>query len=318
MSSRSTSYSSGISQSTSRTSFRLHRSSQGTNIEPSSNGRASIIYHHKSRGYDKYSPSPDYRRPSPIRFPRVQKLKNDQNICGTAAPHAIDVDCKDENESNISVPQLQLSLQPIKETGGEPSTRSQVQVLAESRPNSIGVSSQIIAQGFTIPIYVLTPMIKLPELLNDREDNFSTDEVSIDMSYLEANKVYNISYVSQGLPQAWPVYQEDAGGYGSTTSPDRGTTSSIAQPDNPTAARISPVPLPRNKRPCYYLLGGLSTGIVSSFALALWWARSQGDLSAGFTLGSYVVGVDALVVAAAGVFHAPSCRCWTTSAKSED
>ncbi|KAI0552287.1 hypothetical protein F4679DRAFT_535164 [Xylaria curta] len=246
---------------------------------------------------------------------RIQK-SSEQNNSGTAGLNADDVGREDENENDKLSPQQLLLSQPINGAGGESRTRTKLQVPAKSSPNLIGISSQITAQSFATLIHVLTSMIKLYQLLSRRRDNVGTDEVNTTLSLLEAGEFYSLSHVSRGLPQAWPVYQEDAGGYGSTTSPDRGTTSSIAQPDNPTAARISPVLPPRNKRPCYYLLGGLSTGIVSSFALALWWARSQGDLSAGFTLGSYVVGVDALVVAAAGVFHAPSCRCWTTSAKS--
>ncbi|KAI0455734.1 hypothetical protein F5B21DRAFT_180060 [Xylaria acuta] len=247
--------------------------------------------------------------------PRVQESSNGRNDRGTAGPHANDVDRKDENESDIS-PQAQLSLQPIEELGGESNTRARVPPPARSSPNFTGISLQAAAQGLIGPVYFLTPVIKLPQLLNRREDNVSTDGGNTHLSRLEAGEIYNLSQISRVLHNIEP--QEDAGEYGVTTSPVWGATSSMVQPDSTIAANTSPVTLPQNKRPCYYLLGGLSIGLVTSLALALWWARSRGDLSAGFTLGSYVVGVDALVVAAAAVFHAPSCRCWIPSVKSED
>lgn len=71
-----------------------------------------------------------------------------------------------------------------------------------------------------------------------------------------------------------------------------------------------PAVLQGNKSTCRYLLGGLIIGVMTSFALAIWWWQSQNDLLGGFTLGSYIVGVDALSVAVVGVFHVPSCCCW--------
>ncbi|KAI0161291.1 hypothetical protein GGR57DRAFT_352838 [Xylariaceae sp. FL1272] len=78
----------------------------------------------------------------------------------------------------------------------------------------------------------------------------------------------------------------------------------------PITVKTSTSRPPLSKRTCYYLITALAAGLVSSLILALWWARSAGDISAGFTVGSYVVAVVALVIAAAGVFHAPGCRCW--------
>ncbi|KAI1330726.1 hypothetical protein F5Y16DRAFT_362483 [Xylariaceae sp. FL0255] len=69
-------------------------------------------------------------------------------------------------------------------------------------------------------------------------------------------------------------------------------------------------PLPPSKRVCYYLIAGLVFGISASLVIALWWAYSKDDISGGFTVGSYVTGVVALSLAAAGLFHAPRCRCW--------
>jgi hypothetical protein len=68
------------------------------------------------------------------------------------------------------------------------------------------------------------------------------------------------------------------------------------------------------ERVCYYLIGLVALGVVVSFALALWWARTQGDVSAAFTLGGYVIAVDALIAGFVGMCHMPRCRCWKGSA----
>lgn len=69
-------------------------------------------------------------------------------------------------------------------------------------------------------------------------------------------------------------------------------------------------PLPPMKRLCYYLVATALFGVLASFGFALWWARSRGDVSAGFTIGGYLIAVDALVVAVVGIVHRPGCRCW--------
>ncbi|KAI1258677.1 hypothetical protein F5Y18DRAFT_434040 [Xylariaceae sp. FL1019] len=79
-----------------------------------------------------------------------------------------------------------------------------------------------------------------------------------------------------------------------------------------TTMKAQRLRLAPSKRVCYYLIATIVLGLTSSFALALWWSHSVGDVSAGFTVGSYVVAIIALLLAAAGVFHAPRCRCWET------
>lgn len=69
-------------------------------------------------------------------------------------------------------------------------------------------------------------------------------------------------------------------------------------------------PVPPLKRLCYYLVATTLLGVLASFGFALWWARSRGDVSAGFTIAGYLVAVDALVVAVVGIVHRPGCRCW--------
>ncbi|KAI0503154.1 hypothetical protein F5B22DRAFT_563206 [Xylaria bambusicola] len=79
--------------------------------------------------------------------------------------------------------------------------------------------------------------------------------------------------------------------------------------DGATSSSLLP-PLSAAQRVCYYLIGAVLFGIVASFVVAVWWARSQGDTSAGFTIGGYVIAVDALIVAIGGLVHIPGCRCW--------
>ncbi|KAJ2969002.1 hypothetical protein NUW58_g10093 [Xylaria curta] len=64
------------------------------------------------------------------------------------------------------------------------------------------------------------------------------------------------------------------------------------------------------RKVCYYLIAGLVLGVAVSFAIALWWAQSHGDISAAFTIGSYFVAVDALFLAVFTAIHVPKCQCW--------
>ncbi|KAI0454470.1 hypothetical protein F5B21DRAFT_238354 [Xylaria acuta] len=93
---------------------------------------------------------------------------------------------------------------------------------------------------------------------------------------------------------------------------DRTQGNNSCQSSNATATMSSLPPLPAGKRICYYLIATVAFGVLASFGLALWWAQSQGDVSAGFTIGGYVIAVDALVVAVVGVVHRSGCRCWKT------
>ncbi|TGJ86221.1 hypothetical protein E0Z10_g2518 [Xylaria hypoxylon] len=151
------------------------------------------------------------------------------------------------------------------------------------------ISLQAIAQSCIVPIHLLMPMIKVPRISRQHENNLSNDEENTDLSRLEAGGIYNLSHAFGGLRQAQQFHS-----IGERVT--RGAISGIVQPNRTIAAKTSPVTPPQHKRACYYLLGGLGIGIVTSFTLALWWARSQGDLSAGFTLGSYIIGIDALVI----------------------
>lgn len=66
-------------------------------------------------------------------------------------------------------------------------------------------------------------------------------------------------------------------------------------------------------RACYILifLGFLT--IVGSLVPALWRSIPHNDLSGGFTLAQYILGVGALVVGCAVAIHSKTCTCWSSS-----
>ena len=64
--------------------------------------------------------------------------------------------------------------------------------------------------------------------------------------------------------------------------------------------------------PCYLLifLGFLT--IVGSLVPGLWRASSRNDLSGGFSLAQYILGVGIFVVGSMVAIHSKSCKCWKT------
>ncbi|TGJ87101.1 hypothetical protein E0Z10_g1639 [Xylaria hypoxylon] len=94
-----------------------------------------------------------------------------------------------------------------------------------------------------------------------------------------------------------------------TSEGAQGHTSGSSNATSTRTRSLLPL-LPASKRVCYYLIATVIFGIAASFGVAVWWAQSQGDASAGFTIGGYIISVDALVVAIVGVVHRPECRCW--------
>ena len=66
-------------------------------------------------------------------------------------------------------------------------------------------------------------------------------------------------------------------------------------------------------RPCYILIClGIIT-IVGSLAPALWRANVHDDLSGGFTLAQYILGVGIFIVGSMVAIHSRSCTCWHSS-----
>lgn len=68
---------------------------------------------------------------------------------------------------------------------------------------------------------------------------------------------------------------------------------------------------PRIRMCTVFLLLSLLAFILS-LAVAMWWTSTRNDISGGFTVGSYVVGVVGLPLGLAGLGHYRVCRCWKT------
>ena len=67
--------------------------------------------------------------------------------------------------------------------------------------------------------------------------------------------------------------------------------------------------LPR-VRPCYLLvLLGVPT-VIGSLAPALWRSSARHDLSGGFALAQYILGVGVFVVGSVAAVHSRTCTCW--------
>ncbi|KAK0509786.1 hypothetical protein JMJ35_008180 [Cladonia borealis] len=64
--------------------------------------------------------------------------------------------------------------------------------------------------------------------------------------------------------------------------------------------------------PCYLLIFlGLLT-VIGSLLPGLWRASSRNDLSGGFTLAQYILGVGIFVVGSMVAIHSKTCECWKT------
>ena len=64
--------------------------------------------------------------------------------------------------------------------------------------------------------------------------------------------------------------------------------------------------------PCYLLIFlGLLT-VIGSLVPGLWRASSRNDLSGGFTLAQYILGVGIFVVGSMVAIHSKTCECWKT------
>ncbi|KAI0012543.1 hypothetical protein F4779DRAFT_39976 [Xylariaceae sp. FL0662B] len=62
---------------------------------------------------------------------------------------------------------------------------------------------------------------------------------------------------------------------------------------------------------CFYLLAASVILLISSLGISLWWSIDHGDVSGGFGIGSYTVGISGLIIALASYTHRSHCRCWT-------
>ncbi|KAI1380969.1 hypothetical protein F4677DRAFT_206019 [Hypoxylon crocopeplum] len=62
---------------------------------------------------------------------------------------------------------------------------------------------------------------------------------------------------------------------------------------------------------CFFLLATAMLLLFASFAISLWWSINQKDVSGGFGMGSYMVGISSLTIGVATYAHRQDCRCWT-------
>ena len=63
-------------------------------------------------------------------------------------------------------------------------------------------------------------------------------------------------------------------------------------------------------RPCYTLIILGIVTIVCSLVPALWRSAQRDDVSGGFSLAQYILGVGVFVIGSATVIHSKTCTCW--------
>ena len=86
-------------------------------------------------------------------------------------------------------------------------------------------------------------------------------------------------------------------------------TSSLVQHRDDSAAKF--IRRYRRKiRPCYILIALGVLTIVGSLTPALWRSIDRDDLSGGFTLAQYILGVGVFVVGPMVAIHSKTCTCW--------
>ncbi|GAW15719.1 hypothetical protein ANO14919_051380 [Xylariales sp. No.14919] len=188
------------------------------------------------------------------------------------------------------------------------------QAVSEPRAAIPNLDVQAIAQGVVFAADLFVRMSEMYQRIRDREgngewsENESADELfslDLDPYHLEAGPPRR----SRPNPRVSPQRARHI-------LPARKVTPVQAQEHTAgssatlTQTRSLLTPLPAGKRICYYLIATVIFGIAASFGIAVWWTQSLGDASAGFTIGGYVIAVDALIIAIVGAVHRPGCRCW--------
>ena len=109
---------------------------------------------------------------------------------------------------------------------------------------------------------------------------------------------------------------QDDGNPGASTSrtPQLPTAdlNNLEEAENPSAVRRHTKEIKKRTYipPCYLLIFlGLLT-VIGSLIPGLWRASSDNDLSGGFTLAQYILGVGIFVVGSMVAIHSKSCECW--------
>ncbi|RWA07529.1 hypothetical protein EKO27_g7568 [Xylaria grammica] len=188
------------------------------------------------------------------------------------------------------------------------------QAVSEPRAAIPNLDVQAIAQGVVFAADLFVRMSEMYQRIRDRErngewsENEGADELfslDLDPYHLEAGPPRR----SRPNPRVPPQRARHI-------LPARKVTPVQAQEHTAGSSATSMqtrsllTPLPAGKRICYYLIATVIFGIAASFGIAVWWTQSLGDASAGFTIGGYVIAVDALIIAIVGAVHRPGCRCW--------
>lgn len=117
------------------------------------------------------------------------------------------------------------------------------------------------------------------------------------------------------LPNSYPLYAtgtDTSSALALQTEPLRTglpTTSSLVQHRDDSVANFI-YRLRRKIRPCYVLLALGVLTVVGSLTPALWRSIDRDDLSGGFTLAQYILGVGVFVVGPIVAIHSKTCTCW--------
>ncbi|KAI1128217.1 hypothetical protein F5Y10DRAFT_241118 [Nemania abortiva] len=210
------------------------------------------------------------------------------------------------------------SYNPVK-SAQTPSSHASAAAAAASAPADsehgttiAGLDVQAIAQGIVVAADILVRITEAYQRLRDSEGNGEggDDEflgLDLDPYHLEAGPPRRKLPARKTTPGRSLI-----GSTASVTSMDEAQGHASSQNNNATTAQEGQLlpPLPAIRKICYYLIATVIFGVVASLGIALWWAQVQGDVSDGFTIGGYIIAVDALAVAVVSLVHRPRCRCW--------
>ncbi|KAI0433235.1 hypothetical protein F5Y09DRAFT_299413 [Xylaria sp. FL1042] len=217
-------------------------------------------------------------------------------------------------------------LQSNPPDGAQPETPVVVSAATGSNPglNIAGLDVQTIARGIVFAADVFVRMAEVYQRLreDEEEEEASESDVDTDPYHLEAGPPRQCRRAASGAPPERnprvrftsprrALAKSTAAAAAAAISTSNETQGRPSSSSHATSMRMLPAPpLSAAKRVCYYLIATAVLGVVMSFTIAVWWALSQGDAAAGFTIGGYVIAVDALIVGIVGVVHKPGCRCW--------
>ncbi|KAI0875371.1 hypothetical protein GGS24DRAFT_455450 [Hypoxylon argillaceum] len=215
-----------------------------------------------------------------------------------------------QDRGPVKAPRVPLGVQPQ----ASPAADSSTPVDAERRLTIAGLDVRTIAQGIVVVADALVRIAETYQRIQDEEGDGEDDELAglgldLDPCHLEAGPPRRGRRIS---PAPKTTTGQRRALMATTSAAARAASAVRGQRSTVATAEVEPssLPPPASKRVCYYLVATVAFGVVASFGIALWWAQSQGDASAGFTIGGYVIAVVALAVAVVSLVHRPSCQCW--------